>query len=92
MDELTICNPSSNFTTSTDKKETWYLVSEDRSYPCPSVRSVVKKLLKKFWPQKSTPCLDGLLVSFANSHSKSTRQIAPFHEHGPAEVKICDDR
>jgi hypothetical protein len=23
MDELTISNPSSNFTTSTDKKETW---------------------------------------------------------------------
>ena len=43
MDELTVSNPSSNFTTSTDKRETWVLVSEDRSYPCPSVKFVVKK-------------------------------------------------
>ena len=51
MDELTVSNPSSNFTTSTDKRKTWDFVSEHQSYPCPSVRSVVKKLLKKFWPQ-----------------------------------------
>ena len=43
MDELTISNPSSNFTTSSDKKETGVLGSEDRSYPCPSVKFVVKK-------------------------------------------------
>ncbi len=30
MDELTVSNPSSNFTTSTDKRGTWVLVLEDR--------------------------------------------------------------
>jgi hypothetical protein len=33
IDELTISNPSSNLSTSTDKRGTWDLVSEDRSYP-----------------------------------------------------------
>ena len=32
IDELTISNPSSNLSTSTDKRGTWDLVSEDRSY------------------------------------------------------------
>jgi len=33
IDELTISNPSSNLSTSTDKRGTWDLVSEDGFYP-----------------------------------------------------------
>ena len=44
MDELTISNPSSNFTTSTDKNGLVFFVSENPSYPCPSVKFVVEKI------------------------------------------------